>query len=188
MGRASKQVIQESSDEDDAPLALMKRKVGTSAQRPRGHGRTNPPAAPRRFTSQGHRARTKQAHELDDHYDDYEDISLDPLMDFVLRPSKYSCPATQMGIMKMVDYKSGTHSVYKERYSNPTQWQTVFYADIRFWLKFNVDWYESVILYKEHMTVDMKFINWDALRSFNIPTINEAIDICHAKGMTSIQL
>jgi hypothetical protein len=34
------------------------------------------------------------------------------------------------------------------------------------------------------MTVDMKSINWDALRSFKISTINEAIDICHAKGMT----
>jgi hypothetical protein len=36
------------------------------------------------------------------------------------------------------------------------------------------------------MTVDMKSINWDALRSFNIPAVNEAIDICYAKGITSI--
>jgi hypothetical protein len=36
------------------------------------------------------------------------------------------------------------------------------------------------------MTVDMKSIIWDALRSFNILAVNEAIDICHAKGMTSI--
>jgi hypothetical protein len=36
------------------------------------------------------------------------------------------------------------------------------------------------------MTVDMKSINWEALRSFNIPAVNEAIDISHAKGMTSI--
>jgi hypothetical protein len=36
------------------------------------------------------------------------------------------------------------------------------------------------------MTIDMKSINWKALRSFNISAVNEAIDICHAKGMTSI--
>jgi hypothetical protein len=186
MGRAGKQVIQEGSDEDDVPLAQRKRKVGTSAQRPCGCGRTNPLAAPRRYTSQGHRARTKQAHEPDDHYDDYEDISLDTLADFVLRPSIPPCPITQMGILKMVDYKSGSHDVYKERYSDPALWQKEFDADIRFWLKFNADWYESVILCKEHMTVDMKSIRWDALRSFNILAVNEAIDICHAKGMTSI--
>jgi hypothetical protein len=37
----------------------------------------------------------------------------------------------------------------------PLYWQKEFDADIRFWLKFNADWYESVILSKEHMTVDM---------------------------------
>jgi hypothetical protein len=120
--------------------------VGTSAERPRGRGRTNPLATPRRSTSQGHRARTKQAHEPNDHYDDYEDISSDSLANFMLRPSMPPRLATQMGIMKMVDYKSGTHNVYKERYSDPTQWQKEFDADIRFWLKFNVDLYESVIL------------------------------------------
>jgi hypothetical protein len=36
------------------------------------------------------------------------------------------------------------------------------------------------------MTVDMKSIHWDALRSFNISAINEAIAICHVKGMNSI--
>jgi hypothetical protein len=32
----------------------------------------------------------------------------------------------------------------------------------------------------------MMSINWDTLRSLNIPAVNEAIDICHAKGMTNI--
>jgi hypothetical protein len=32
----------------------------------------------------------------------------------------------------------------------------------------------------------MKSIKWDNLRSLNIPEVNEAIDICHAKGLTSI--
>jgi hypothetical protein len=76
--------------------------------------------------------------------------------------------------------------VYKERYTDPTQWQKEFDADIRFWLKFNADWYESVILSKDHMTIDMKSINWELLRSLNIPAVNDAIDICHAKGMTNV--
>jgi hypothetical protein len=186
MGRASKQVIREDSDEDDVPLAQRKRKVGASTQGPRGRGRTNPPAAPRRSTGQGHRARTKQAHQPDDHYDDYEDISLDTLSTFVLRSSKPPRPATMMGILKMVDYTRGSHNVYKDRYTDPALWQKEFDADIRFWLKFNADWYESVIRSKENMTIDMKSINWDTLRSLNIPAVNEAIDICHAKGMTNI--
>jgi hypothetical protein len=103
MGRADKQVIQDGSDEDDIPLAQRKMMVAMSAQCPRGRGRTNPLAVPHRSTSQGHHARTKQAHELDDHYDDYEDISLDSLADYVLRPSKHPRLATTMGILKMVD-------------------------------------------------------------------------------------
>jgi uncharacterized protein YozE (UPF0346 family) len=76
--------------------------------------------------------------------------------------------------------------VYKERYTDPALWQKEFDVDIRFWLKFNADWYESVILSKEHLTVDIKSTKWDNLRSLNIPAVNEAIDICHAKGLTSI--
>jgi hypothetical protein len=41
-----------------------------------------------------------------------------------------------------------------------------------------------VILSKEHLTIEMKSIKWDNLRSLNIPAVNEAIDICHAKGLT----
>jgi hypothetical protein len=59
-------------------------------------------------------------------------------------------------------------------------------VDNWFWLKLNADWYESVILSKEHLTVDMKSIMWDALRSLNILAVSEAIDICHAEGLTSI--
>jgi hypothetical protein len=186
MGPACKQVIQEGSDEDDVPLTQRKRKVGTSAQGPCGRGRINPPTAPRRSTGQGHRARTKQGQQPDDHYDDYEDISLDTLSTFVLRPSRPPGPATQMGILKMVDYTRGSHNVYKERFTDPALWQIEFDADIRFRLKFNVNWYESVILSKENLTIDMKSIKWDNLRSLNIPAVNESIDICHAMGMTNI--
>jgi hypothetical protein len=137
---------QEGSDEDDVHLAQRKRKVGTSAQGPHGRGRLNPPTAPRRSIGQGHRARTKQAHQPDDHYDDYEDISLDSLSTFVLRPSRPPRPTTQMGILKKVDYTRGSHNMYKERYTDPALWQKEFDVDIRFWLKFNANWYESVIL------------------------------------------
>jgi hypothetical protein len=91
-----------------------------------------------------------------------------------------------MGIVRMVDYTGGSHNVYKERYTVPTFWQKEFDADIRFWLKFNADWYESVILSKENLTIDMKSINWDTLRSLNILAVNKAIDTCHSKRMTNI--
>jgi hypothetical protein len=91
-----------------------------------------------------------------------------------------------MGILKTVDYTRGSHDVYKERYTDPALWQKEFDADIWFWLKLNAHWYETVILSKENLTIDMKSINWDLLRSLNIPAVNEAIDICHAKGMATI--
>jgi hypothetical protein len=122
MGCAGKQVVREGSDEDDVPLAQRKRKVGASPQGPHGCGRTNPPAAPHQSKGQGHRARTKKAHQPDDHYDDYEDISLDTLSSFILRPSVPPRPATQMGILKMLDYTRGSHNVYKERYTDPALW------------------------------------------------------------------
>jgi hypothetical protein len=84
---------------------------------------------------------------------------LDTLSTFVLRPSKPPRLATTRGILKKVDYTRGSYNVYKERHTDPALWQKEFDADIRFWLKFNADWYESVILSKENMTVDMKSIN-----------------------------
>jgi hypothetical protein len=81
-----------------------------------------------------------------------------------------------MGILKMVDYTRGSHNVYKKRYIDPALWQKKFDADIRFWLKFNADWYESVILSKEHLTIEMKSIKWDNLRSLNIPAVVGVLD------------
>jgi hypothetical protein len=34
--------------------------------------------------------------------------------------------------------------------------------------------------------MEMKSIHWEHLRSLNVPAMNEAIDICHAKGMNHI--
>jgi hypothetical protein len=59
---------------------------------------------------------------------------LDTLSSFILWPSIAPRPATQMGIVKMVDYTRGSHNVYKERYTDPALWQKEFDADIRFGL------------------------------------------------------
>jgi hypothetical protein len=88
--------------------------------------------------------------------------------------------------MKMVDYTKGTHNVYKERYTDPALFQKEFDSDIRFWLHFHADWYESVILSKGNLTIDMKSIHWENLRSLNVLAVNEAIDICHVKRMAHI--
>jgi hypothetical protein len=44
---------------------------------------------------------------------------LETLSSFILRPSIPPRPATQMGVVRMVDYTRGSHNVYKERYSDP---------------------------------------------------------------------
>lgn len=85
-----KEIVEEQSD-DDIPIAQFKRKVGKVAQHPRGRGDTNPPPAPHHSTEQSRRARTKHAHKPDSHYDDYLDISLDTLENFILRPQKPPC-------------------------------------------------------------------------------------------------
>jgi hypothetical protein len=41
-------------------------------------------------------------------------------------------------------------------------------------------------LSKANLTVEVKSIQWSQLRSLNVPVVNEAIDICHDKGMAQI--
>jgi hypothetical protein len=122
-----KEIVEEQSD-DDIPIAQRKRKVGKVPQHPRGHGDTNPPPAPHHSTEQSRRARTKHAHKPDSHYDDYLDISLDTLENFILRPQKPPCA----GIVRMEDYTKGSHDIYTLRYDDPAQYQKEFDIDPRF--------------------------------------------------------
>jgi hypothetical protein len=93
--------------------------VDTDSQHPCSRGCTNPLAAPRRSTEQGHHDRNKHAHPPDAHYDDYEDISLVTLANFSLRPSIPPRPGVD-SVMHMVDYTKVIHDIYRERYTDPS--------------------------------------------------------------------
>jgi hypothetical protein len=43
-----------------------------------------------------------------------------------------------------------------------------------------------VIISKANITVVMKTIQWNQLRSLKVPAMIEAIDICHDKGVAQI--
>jgi hypothetical protein len=59
--------------------------------------------------------------------------------------------------------------VYALRYDDPAQYMKEGDLDSRFWLRLNVGWYESVILSKTNVTVDMKSIHWNYLRPLGVP-------------------
>lgn len=184
-----------SDKEDDVPIASPKRTGPSLApERSRGRGRPNPMAgsrartpAPGQGSSQGqgpYRARTKHAYTPDSHYDDYSDLNISNLAHMVLRPSP---PPRTENTVAMVNYMKGGHDVYALRYDDPSKYTKEFLWDIRFWLRFNADWYDSVILKKENITLEMQVMDWEYLRKFHtVPGVLEAIDACHDKGVANL--
>lgn len=91
----------------------------------------------------------------------------------------------------LVDYKkSGNTDMKATRYgTDPRQSQRGFYGDQRFWLPFQADWYESVIMSKANPTTEMRYINWHHLRSLASPlreVVEEVYAACQQKGLVNI--
>ena len=55
------------------------------------------------------------------------------------------------------------HNFYNLRYENPGEYHNEMHDDVRFWLWFHADWYETVIMTKTNPTTEMKSINWTHL-------------------------
>jgi len=81
----------------------------------------------------------------------------------------------------MVDLRKGTMDMKATRYGiNPRAETRGFYGDTRFWLSFQADWYESVIMRWANPTTEMKYVDWNYLRSL-ASLIKEVVDEVYAE-------
>ena len=56
----------------------------------------------------------------------------------------------------------------------------------RFWLWFQADWYESVIMTKTHPTTEMKSIDWQHLDELDMPVTSAVISACARMNLHAI--
>lgn len=60
----------------------------------------------------------------------------------------------------LVDCNKASVDIRTSRYeSDPRHYPRGFHGDPRFWLPFQADWYESVIMKKRNATTDMKYVD-----------------------------
>jgi hypothetical protein len=85
-----------------------------------------------------------------------------------------------------VDYTKGKHDLYAKRYDNPSRYDKEQQGDVRFWMNFHADWYDSVILRKSNPTTEMKSIDWDYLGDIDLPVVREVEDACRRMNVSSI--
>jgi hypothetical protein len=90
----------------------------------------------------------------------------------------------------MVNYKRGGNYIEHLRYSeDPNVVERSFFGDARFWFPHQADWYESVIMTKKHVTIEMKWIDWDYLKRLASPVkdvVNAVVDRCQEIDLIDI--
>jgi len=77
-----------------------------------------------------------------------------------------------------MNYMKGKHNFYNLRYDHPRDYPKEMLGNERFWLWFQADWYESVIMTKTHPTTEMKSIDWQHLDELDMPVTSEVISAC----------
>ena len=160
-----------SIEPDDMPISQRRGKWKALPKVPaRARGRGKPSAAAR--SSHTPRPHMKNASALGAHLDDNEAINLDALKTVILRmkkPTRRERPGFTP--THPVDYMKGRHDVRVLTYDDPSKYE--FFGDVRFWLRFHADWYESVILCKSHPSTEMKSINWLFFNEVNLSVIEQ---------------
>ena len=77
-----------------------------------------------------------------------------------------------------MNYMKGKHNFYNLRYDHPRDYPKEMLGNERFWLWFQADWYESVIMTKTHPTTEMKSIDWQHLDELDMTVTSEVISAC----------
>jgi hypothetical protein len=73
---------------------------------------------------------------------------------------RMQAPIRQIGMqynrVHPTDYTKGKHDLYALMYDDPSRYAKEQHGNVRFWMNFHADWYDSVILRKSHPTTKMK--------------------------------
>ena len=80
----------------------------------------------------------------------------------------------------------GKPNFYNLMYEDPRGYPKEMQGDERFWLWFQADWYESVIMTKSRPITEMKSIDWQHLENLEIPVVSEVVSACGRMNMHSI--
>ena len=153
-------------------------KKGASKRNVRGRCSENP-SEHGRGTSRG-----QSSSALADPLPEIDISHLERVMATVQRPTRHRLDPP------MVNYKKGGSSVEHLRYSeDPAEVERIFRGDSRFWFPHQADWYESVIITMNHITTEMKWIDWNYLKRLASP-LKEVVDVvydrCQQMDLTEI--
>ena len=85
-----------------------------------------------------------------------------------------------------MNYTKGKHNFYNLRYDHPRDYPKEMQGNERFWLWFQADWYESVIMTKTHPTTEMKSIDWQHLDELDMPVTSAVISACARMNLHAI--
>jgi hypothetical protein len=160
--------------------------------------RTKPQAVPDRARGRGHPTqkqsyiapgrgarRTKASTgDVDARYDDNIDLSPFELVVVPIKP-----PTRASNDSSPLDFNARENNIKPLRFQDPSKPNKTCHGDSCFWKSYQAYWYETVIRTKNCITIEMKWVNWDYLKSILAPC-NEAMDVvydrCHEMGLLNI--
>lgn len=190
----------DSSEEDQSEVEEIQEEVSLGKGKGKGKGkRSQEQAAPSRSRGHGRHAADEGSSRggrggrgrgptgrVPPSYDDNIDITY-----FGTSLMKMEKPRRTARDPPIVDYKKSSDTDMRAtRYGvDPRKSQRSFRGDTRFWLPFQADWYESVIMSMKHPTTEMKYVDWDYLRRLASPikeVVEEIYENCTKKRLVNI--
>jgi hypothetical protein len=90
-----------------------------------------------------------------------------------------------------LDVNLSINDMQSLHYQDPYVLPRSLHGDPHFWLAHQADWYESTILSKKHITTEMKWINWNYLRTLSSPckeVVDAVYDRCRQMGLIGIMI
>jgi hypothetical protein len=169
------QAFQSFDDENQ----LFERRVNPKRTKPqavpncaRGRGR---PTQKLSSNAPGRGVRTKRAStgDVEGRYDDNIDLSPFELVVVPIKP-----PTCARNDPSPLDFNARDNNIKPLRFQDPSKLNKTFHGDSRFWQSYQADWYETVILTKNRITMEMKWVNWNYLKSIPAPC-KEVLDVVY---------
>jgi hypothetical protein len=120
--------------------------------RARGRGR---PTQKQFSNAPGRGARTKRASvgDIEGRYDDNIDLSPFELVVVPIKP-----PTRARNDPSPLDFNARDNNIKPLRFQDPSKLDKTFHGYSRFWQSYQANWYETVILTKNRITTEMKWV------------------------------